>query len=270
MNSLFLAIIGFVVFIYLFKIQDNSDYIPNQQEIQDLSYIDKTKLINDYPYPQISRKYKQLSKGELPFPLNNDSEVFPDGDKSLRIVRNTQTPDNMNKKRLYLPEFYRKDRLSGNTQGTEELRPFYSDKEDSEQSWTDVNVSEHPKFYNSDIKDELTNIGSFFDKNNQYNDKSSANSESLVTDSCYMNKSGEYFCEDNTRLQLIPPKLITDTNKCYALNKVGVYKDINNKDNDINDRVMNGGNFYEGVKASLKNNESFSSPFKLESGYCDF
>ena len=31
--------------------------------------------------------------------------------------------------------------------------------------------------YNSDIKDEITNIGAFFDKNNQYNDKTSINTD---------------------------------------------------------------------------------------------
>ena len=47
---------------------------------------------------------------------------------------------------MYLPDFYRKDRLSGNTIGTEELRQFELNNDKSEQSWTDKNVSEHPKF----------------------------------------------------------------------------------------------------------------------------
>ena len=69
---------------------------------------------------------------------------------------------------MYLPDYYRKDRLSGNTIGSEELRPFLTDEKTSESSWTDKNVSEHPKFYNSDVTDNLTDIGTFFDKNNKY------------------------------------------------------------------------------------------------------
>ena len=57
----------------------------------------------------------------------------------------------------------------------------------------------------------------------------SSNTESLSSDKCYTDKSGGHFCSDNTRLQLIPPKLISDPNSCYALNNVGIYKDNNGK-----------------------------------------
>ena len=59
--------------------------------------------------------------------------------------------------------------MSGNDIGTEEMRPFLMDSDVSESSWTDENISEHPRFYNSDISGSgLTDIGSFFDKNNQF------------------------------------------------------------------------------------------------------
>jgi len=54
------------------------------------------------------------------------------------------------------------------------MRPFVNDDSESESAWTDKNVSEHPKFYTSDVQSDLTNIGSFFDKNNQYHDKTSS------------------------------------------------------------------------------------------------
>ena len=75
------------------------------------------------------------------------------------------------------------------------------------------------------------------------------------------------FCEDNTRLQLIPPTLISDPKSCYALNSVGIFKDGNLK-NDINDRVMNGGQFYNGINASQEKNEYWSSPIKIQQGDC--
>ena len=263
MNNLFLLVLIIIVFFVLIK--PNGDYQPTQQEIQDLTYIDKTKYIQDYPYPQISRTFKQLSKGKLPSPLNNESDILPSGGQDLRITRTT--PETMSPNRVYLPDYYRKDRLSQNPAGSEELRPFLDNKDKSEDSWTDTNVSEHPKFYNAQVKDELTNIGSFFDKNNQYNDKTSSNTESLSSDSCYNDKSGNYFCADNTRLQLIPPSLISDPKSCYALNAVGMYKDRTSRD-DVKDRVMNGGSFYNEVKASLKQNEHWSSPLEIQVGDC--
>lgn len=264
-----LLVAFFIVCVYLLMKPDPKKYTPTQEEIQEPAYVDKTQSVKEFPYPQISRGIKKLSKGKSPFPLNNDQQFQPNGERDLRFIRHTDTPLNMTRDRMYLPDFYRKDRLSGNTSGTEELRQFELNNDKSEQSWTDKNVSEHPKFYNADIKDELTNIGAFFDKNNQYNGKSSINSESLTTDRCYKNKDGDTFCEDYTRLQLIPPSLIKDPQSCYALNSVGMYKDMNLSD-DRNDRVMNGGIFFNGINASKQNNETYSKPINSQVGDCTF
>lgn len=246
-----------------------NNYEPTQEDIQEPTYVDKTQLIKEFPYPQISRGVKKLSEGKSPFPLNNDSEFQPNGERDLKFIRRKDTPSNMTKERMYLPDFYRKDRLSGNPSGTEELRKFELNNDKSEQSWTDENVSEHPKFYNADIKNELTNIGAFFDKNNQYNGKTSPKSEPLTSDRCYKDKDGNTFCEDNTRLQLIPPSLISDPQKCYALNSWGMYKDMQlTEAND--DRVINGGMFFNGISASKKNNETYSRPISQQVGSCAF
>ena len=246
-----------------------NDYEPTQEDIQESTYVDKTKTVADFPYPQISRGIKKLSEGKSPLPLDNDSKFQPNGEKDLRFIRRKDTPFNMTKERMYLPDFYRKDRLSGNPSGTEELRKFELNNDKSEQSWTDENVSEHPKFYNADIKNELTNIGAFFDKNNQYNGKTSAKSEPLTSDRCYKDKDGNQFCEDNTRLQLIPPSLISDPQKCYALNSVGIYKDMELTEAK-DDRVINGGMFFNGISASKKNNETYSRPISQQVGSCAF
>ena len=267
MKNLIIYSILLVLLLYLVSRPDN-DYNPSQEEIQSDSYVDKTKSIKDFPYPQISRTVKRLSHGKPIMPLTNEDELLPSGKNDLNLIR-TSAHDNV-KTRMYLPDYYRKDRLSSNPDLTEELRPFVMDKDKSESSWTDKNISEHPKFYNADIKDELTNIGSFFNNDNYYTDKTSSTSESLPSDSCYKDKSGSTFCEDNTRLQLIPPKLISDPNSCQLLNTIGPYKDFSNI-NDSKDRVINGGDFYDNIKASLKNNESFSSfsnkPIELYMNY---
>ena len=173
------------------------------------------------------------------------------------------------KQRMYLPDYYRKDRLSGNTEGSSEYRPFLSDNSKSENSWTDKNVSEHPKFYNSDVTDNITNIGSFFDKNNQYNDTTNARSIALPSDRCYLDKMGNQFCEENTRLQNIPPTLISESNSS-VLNTIGFYKEDNHID-DMKDKLINGGIFYDKIKGSMKNNETFSSfnndPLEIKMDY---
>jgi hypothetical protein len=252
MNNYLLVVIGLIILYFVFK-PDLSQYNPLQEEIQDEKYVDKTQSVKDFPYPQISRTFKRLTHGKPILPIDEDKSL-PDGDKELTINR---TDLSNTKQRMYLPDYYRKDRLSGNTIGSEELRPFLTDEKTSESSWTDKNVSEHPKFYNSDVKDNLTDIGSFFDKNNRYNDSTSANTVALPSDRCYLDKMGNQFCEENTRLQNIPPKLISDPN-CPVLNTIGYYKEENNID-DMKDKLINGGIFYDNIKGSLKENETFSS-----------
>ena len=249
---------------------------PSQNEIQTLDYAKtKEQLRTDFPYPQISRGFKKLGSQIITKPLNNIQDLLPPK-QNLSIIRDTS--DTMGKKRIYLPDYYRKDRLGENDIGSEELRPFINDAEESEQSWTDENVSSHPKFYTSDIQNELTNVGMFFDKNNQYHDKTSSNTDVLVSDRCYKNKTGDVFCEDKTRLQNIPPSLISDVNRCYVLNNIGIHKDIHSKVGFANefdvekingdhvgvwsysdDRPIHGGVFYNEVNASKKSNEEYGN-----------
>ena len=251
MNNYIIIAILLIVLYFLYK--PDISYEPSQGEIQSEDYVDITKSVQDFPYPQLSRTFKKLSRGESILPSKDES--LPDGKRTLEIVRTGVDVDNT-RSRMYLPDYNRKDRLSGNTIDSEEYRPFSTDDKKSENSWTDKNVSEHPKFYNSDVKDDLTNIGSFFDKNNNYSDKTTANSEPLVSDSCYKDRFGNQFCEDNTRLQNIPPKLMSDPNS-PVLNTIGFYKD-NNRIDDMKDKLMNGGTFYNNIKGST-NNETFSS-----------
>lgn len=284
-----IIILILLITLYLYINWSNSDSQPNQEEIQELEYVkEKEEIVQvdelgDFPRPQISRGFKKLSKQTFK-PLNNLKDLLPNNKNNMLYKRDK--PGNINKKRIYYPDYYRKDRLSGNDIDSEEFRQF-TNNEEPDNSWTDENVSQHPKFYTSDIKNELTDIGSFFDKNNQYNDKTSSNTEVLTSDSCYKNKEGELFCEDNTRLQNIPPSLITDVKKCHALNSIGMYKDKKNKVDKyvefnseeignkklgvwsyLDDRTINGGKFYNSVYASKEINETNSKPLKGLVGGC--
>tara|TARA_B100000963_G_scaffold355551_1_gene374027 strand:- start:3278 stop:4153 length:876 start_codon:yes stop_codon:yes gene_type:complete len=291
MDGFILIILILVAAFFYFNYKDKEE--PTQEEIQTLEYVEENKpetiIIKqkDFPYPQISHGFKKLGKEAIHKPLNNLKELLPGGSNDITVVRDK--PGTMTKKRVYFPDYYRKDRLGGNDIGNSEVRPFVRDSEKPEDSWTDNNVSEHPKFYNSDIQNELTNVGMFFDKNNQYNDKTSPNTNVLVSDGCYESKYGEKFCEDNTRLQNIPPSLITDVNKCYTLNSIGIYKDKINKPKDYtsfdvetideeqigvwsygDDRTINGGKFYNEVYGSKDKNEDLSAPLKPLRGDCSF
>lgn len=262
MNNLILFVLFVFIALYFLMIHNDN---PTQGDIQDKNYINKQNLVDKFPYPQISRAFKRLSNGDIISPLNNISDILPKGDKELKIKRENNSL--IFNQREYLPDYYRKDRLGENPDKTEEYREFKLEG-DSETSWSDNNVSEHPKFYNSDIQNELINIGSFFDENNQYNDKTSNNTESLSSDSCYTNKNGEIFCQDNTRLQLIPPKLITDNKSCTLLNNIGDYKGKYNEINNNKEKTMNGGHFYNSVSGSDNNMNWWSNPIGIQTGEC--
>ena len=270
-----LLLIGIIIAYQYFKPISTIDPSapPTQNDIQTLQYINKeqfkekkNKFNDDFPYPQISNAYHRLSKGDLTSSMHLQDLILPNNPQTFTQKR-TDTSENMNTQRIYVPDYYRKDTLSGNDIGSEELRPFLTDNDESESSWTDKNVSKHPKFYTSDgPMNELTNIGSFFDKNNNYHDKSSNNTNVLPSDNCFMDKSGEIFCESATNT-LIPPQLITDIKNCQTLNQIGSYSKINYTDSG-KDRLMNGGTFFNSVIPSLNQEKNYSKPIEPQLGDC--
>jgi len=246
-----------IIFLALFMLFSKDQ--PSQSDIQSLVYAKKNSP--DYIYPQISHGFQQLSKGNVA-PLNTLTRLLPSNKDNIQINR-TAGRNFPTKQRFYLPDYYRKDTMPQNDIGSEEMRPFVTDDETSEKSWTDQNVSEHPKYYTSDFKNSLTNPGNFFDKTNQYNDTTSDNTFSLPSDKCYTNKKGQQFCMDNTRLQNIPPALITNPNGNYSLDTIGDYKNLKPMDNS-HEKVMNGATFYNDTNPSqpLGSNESPAPPLQ--------
>lgn len=249
MNKLYaLLVVLILILLYLhFRIDPNV-----QNDIQSLAYA-KSKTA-DFVFPQISHGFKQLSKGHIK-PLDNLLDILPTNKDDINIIRNSgRDVEN----RFYVPNYFRKDTLDRNNIGTEEVRPFILDDKKSEQSWTDSNVSNHPKYYTSDFKNNITNSGNFYDKNNQFNDTTSSNTNTLPSDNCYISKNGEVFCKDNTRIQNIPPALINDES-LNSLNIIGVYKDKSSFDSITNDKE-----FYNNVYASkeLGTNETYSEPLR--------
>ena len=274
MNRIILLLIALLILYQYFKpkTQINVNAPPTQIDIQTLQYVDKeqfqeekTQFNNDFPYPQISNAYQRLSKGDLTSSMHLQDLILPNNAQSFTHQRDT--PETMGKDRVYYPDYYRKDQLSGNDIGSEEMRPFLNDENESESSWTDTSVSQHPKFYSSDLPmNDFTNIGSFFDKNNQYHDKSSSNTNVLPSDNCFIDKKGEVFCENATNT-LVSPQLISDLKNCQTLNQIGSYQKTSYNDSG-KDRLMNGGQFFNNISPSHQQNETYSQPIQPQLGDC--
>lgn len=226
---------------------------PDQSDIQSLTYA-KSKTA-DFIYPQISHGFKQLSKGNVK-PLNNLKNLLPNNSDTINITRDNGRDTD----RFYIPDYFRRDTLPNNNIGSEEMRPFINDDNINENSWTDTNVSEHPKYYTNDFENNFTDTGSFFDKKNQFHDTTSSNTFVLPSDNCYIAKNGETFCRDNTRIQNISPKLISDPDSLSTLELIGIYKDSNCATPDINSESKLFDNV--GPSRKLGTNESFAKPLE--------
>jgi hypothetical protein len=266
------AIVLYVIFYY------RGESEPTQHEVQTMAYVsdptgapvgtstvfDKFKTL---AYPQISHDFKKLTKGDLQ-PLKDAVSSVPESFTRVRETLDTDTT--MSPTRMYLPDYYRKDTMGASDIGTSEMRPFApegsDETQDTDDAWTDGNVAENPTFYNSTQEpEELTNIGGFFDNDNQYNDTTSSNTRTLPSDNCYTNKQGSSFCMTDTRMQVVPPEIVTNPQDGYYLNPEGMYKDYNRIPVDPN-RVMNGGGFYNSVVGSqpIGTNERPAPPIGVQ------
>tara|TARA_Y100001958_G_scaffold160112_2_gene166456 strand:- start:18397 stop:19164 length:768 start_codon:yes stop_codon:yes gene_type:complete len=173
----------------------------------------------------------------------------------------------------------KKDFISPNPEDTTEFR--FVD-ENMKTAWSNVNVSQHPKYYTSDIEDEKIDIGGFFNKDKFFHDNTSPDSTTTLPERCKQNKFGEVFCDYNNRLQLIPPKLIEDTESNPVLNSIGsnkVYQNIDNTKLKVinglplqvweyeNEKSINGGKYFGNVYGSSTSNENFMEIKDIKSNY---
>ena len=220
-----------------YQIPEARSTIPDVIVNTNSGKVSEMKQPDNVSYPSISYPQKALSR----LPLLDSPDISPKASPTIEMIRDKQN-------RYYIPDFYRKDRLSGNVAGSTEYSKFELDNEKASQAWSDENVSNYPKYYTNDLKNDFTDTGSFFDKNNQFVDKSSPKSSALVSDSCFTDKEGVKFCNDNTRLQNIPPKLIEDPKKnrvLQMLETIGVTQDLSIEDKypilSKQESIMNGG-----------------------------
>lgn len=144
-----------------------------------------------------------------------------------------------------------------------EDKPFNSDYK---KAWTEENVTKNTKYYTSDIQDEKTDPGMFFDKNNEYVDTTSYKSKDIIPDKCYY-ENDELKCKFNDRLQIIPPRLIENPEKNQVLLNIGNDKNINT--NILSDEIFtfngNSYNVWEYGNEPPKTYINDSTPLKIDS-----
>ena len=218
---------------------------------------DINRKMTHLPYPQTTSIHRSLSTN-YPEDLSiiSQGSIINNPDTIVQIRR-----DKVASNETHFPKYYLKDNLSGNTMGTTEYNLAETDNLSSNKAWSDENVSQYPNFYTSKLDNEITNIGAFFDVNNNLVDSTNPRSTALVGDICYKTKEGENICLDNSRLYNPPPALISDKNNCGFLNSIGLLE-YSNLINEEQERVNNGGYLYNNVKGSKINNEVYSKPIE--------
>jgi len=221
------------------------------------------KTTGNFPIPQSSTISKSLSTN-YPEDLSiiTNGATIPNKD-IVDIVRAEKVPS----EESHFPEYYRKDNLSGNTIDTSEYKFAEVDNLKSSNAWSDENVSQYPNYYTSQLKDEITNVGAFFDVNNNFVDTTKPRSTANVGDVCFVSKEGEKVCLDNKNQHNVPPSLISDKSNCGFLNSIGLLE-FSNLIYEDKERVNNGGFLYGSVKGSKKYNEVYSEPIKQPTLSC--
>ena len=211
------------------------------------------KEMPTFPIPESTTQLQELSPEVVEDLSIITRGAVIDSAPTVSEIRNGTVKDES-----HFPKYYLKDTLSANTIGTTEYS-FAGEVGEEAISWSDDNVSQYPTYYKSDFKGGLTNVGAFFDKNNQYTDITGPRTDAQIGDICYVSKEGEKVCLENDKLQNVPPSLVSDVNQCGFLNSIGLLQ-YSNRIDTSQERVINGGVLYDNVKGSKKYNEMYSEP----------
>ena len=220
------------------------------------------KTTNDFPIPQTTSNSKSLSTD---YPENLSIITMGNAVETDPIIQEKR--DGSIEEELYYPKYYLKDNLSGNTINTSEYRLAELNNNKSSTSWTDENVSQYPNYYSSQLKDEITNVGAFFDVNNNFVDTTKPRTDANVGDVCFDTEEGR-ICLENDKQHNIPPSLITNRNNCGFLNSIGLLEFSNNL-HDNSDKVINGGFLYGTVKGSSSYKSPYSKPIEKQVLTCE-
>lgn len=240
----------------IISVSDESKLIKNRGKLD--------KEMPHFPIPQTTSENRSLSTN-YPEDLSiiNQGATISNSDVIVELRNNGTLNDES-----HFPKYYKQDNLSANTIGTTEYKFAETDNLLSSNSWSDKNVSQYPGFYSSQLKDEITNVGAFFDVNNNFVDTTRPRSVVNVGEICFKTSEGEPVCLDNSRNYNPPPALISNKNNCGFLNSIGLLE-FSNRIYEGDERVNNGGYLYGNVKGSKKHNEVYSKPIQPQVLQCN-
>ena len=133
-----------------------------------------------------------------------------------------------------------KDHMEGKEEEVNcEGKPVNSDYK---KAWTDENISKNTKYYTSNIKDEKTDVGKFFNKNKEFVDTTSYKSKDVIPENCFL-ENGTLNCQFNDKLQNIPPRLIENPEVNPVLLSIGDDKNVNTNTVSVNTYSFNGNTY---------------------------
>lgn len=262
----------FVILTISYLINNNNSFITKLFSRKNIKIeTNDFPLSNDFVFPQPSNDFSPVSQTKPHNPLY-EGEIKKPNDNKITIIRSSNL-DNDNNPIYYKPDYYKSDFIDENPiDSTEYSHANFDSKLTTINAWEDENISQHPKFYRSEITDEKTNLGKFFDENLRFHDRLSNYSTSNLPDRCMLDKNNNIVCDFNNKLQNIPPSLIQNNIKNDIFNKVSIGNNLKNI-NDINisnvsgnnystysyenEKPMNGGEIYKGVNPSNSKNESY-------------
>jgi hypothetical protein len=245
MNSILIIVLAFVILFILQNIINNrmgiNDVLNKNKNEVITKYIDEVKgkkqKVNKYikdksktkveyedpfykfPDPMLSNISHPLSAGYKPlFQNTNDTPNM----SNVEIIRSNAFDNYKNDKIFFQPELVKKDTMDADP-GNYTMQALAKkwDGEESEIKMTsDEYLTKYPKYADSNIMNELTNVGYFFDNdenNNFINIK-----DKILPDNCNLN-GDKLECKFNGKLQQIPDKLMKNDSR--VLNNIGVLID---------------------------------------------
>ena len=267
-NFTYIFLVMFMIFVINRNMNKNFIYEKNENMIVSEEKGDTQKTPTESIVENIKTTLVKLNEAS-PIKI----KALSDNKEPVRVIKNNY------EEVLDTSKFNeKKDFISPNPEDTTEYRFI---DENMKTAWSNINVSQHPKYYTSDVQDEKINIGGFFNKEKLYNDNTSPNSITTLPERCRVGVDNEVLCDFNDKLQLIPPKLIEDSDNNGVLNSIGnnIFKSVESTNYDnINDnhyqvweykdeKSINGGSFFNGVFGSSDKNENYMELSDIKSNY---
>lgn len=174
-----------------------------------------------FPDPMLSSISKPLSKGFKPMykQLNEGSPDMSD----LEIVRTSYLDYYIRNPKVFTPMFVNKDTMNADP-GNYTMQGIarVDLEEDLNEMTSDTYLTKYPKYASSEFNNEFTNVGYFFN-NNDNNDYINIENSILPTNCKLEGDPLQLSCKLNGALQTIPDKLMM--NNSAVLNSIGVIID---------------------------------------------